>query len=231
MTRYYSLSHALYSSSLGIDICVKHSLLMDNVPESMALVPIEGSGPALSSSSSSTTTTTSCDNDLDQVEVIKSVVEYQLVIGQRDSCYLSYYNCSDLTLRQVSLNESPTDLHVSFTPLLLVPSPDGRYLLIATDKGMHIIMRMGTNTRISVLSGHNCSAYGKPIACWDAEGGDFVYSNSEHENTIVVYCACTGKVVKILEGHSGIVRTMYHHPCRQVLLSGSYDKSAILWSR
>jgi len=190
---------------------------MDNVPESMALVPIEGSS-------------SKCDDDLNRVEAIKAVVEYQLIIGQRDSCFLSYYNCSDLTLRLVSLNESPTDLHASLTPLLLVPSPDGRYLLIATDKSMHIIMKIGTNTRISVLSGHNCSAYGKPIACWDVEG-DFVYSNSEHENTIVVYCVCTGKVVKILEGHSGIVRTIHRHPCRHALLSGSYDKSAILWSR
>jgi len=191
---------------------------MDNVPESMALVlSIHGSGPA------------SNDNDLN-LESIKASVEYELIIGQRDSCYLSYYKCSDLSLRKVSLNESSSDLHASFTPLLLVPSPDGRYLLIATDTNMHIIVKLGTSTRVSVLSGHNCSAYGKPTASWD-DKGDFVYSNSEHENSIVVYCVWTGKVVKILEGHSGIVRSIYRHPYRQMLLSGSYDKSAILWSR
>lgn len=36
--------------------------------------------------------------------------------------------------QQVSINEKDWDLHVSFTVMSLVASPDGKYLLGATDK-------------------------------------------------------------------------------------------------
>lgn len=39
--------------------------------------------------------------------------------------------------RQVSLNEKDWDTHVSFTVMSLAASPDGKYLLGATDKSRH----------------------------------------------------------------------------------------------
>lgn len=51
--------------------------------------------------------------------------------------------------REVSLNASEWDTHVSFTVLSLSPSPCGRYLLAATDKARLIVYRMGTNTIVS----------------------------------------------------------------------------------
>jgi hypothetical protein len=54
--------------------------------------------------------------------------------------------------RNVSLNEAEWDTHVSFNPLNLSLSPDRKYLLVATDKNMHIVLRVGTNKRLRTLA-------------------------------------------------------------------------------
>ena len=65
--------------------------------------------------------------------------------------------------RKVSLNEADWDTHVSFTPLCLSLSPDHKYLLIATDKGFHFVVRIGSSKRLRLLAGgHSCGDYGKP---------------------------------------------------------------------
>ena len=68
--------------------------------------------------------------------------------------------------RKVSLNEADWDTHVSFTPLCLSLSPDHQYLLIATDKGFHFVVRVGSSKRLRLLAGgHSCGDYGKPKVC------------------------------------------------------------------
>ena len=155
---------------------------------------------------------------------------FDLVLGLRDVPYLSYINCGSFVTRQVSLNVNDWDAHVSFTPLSLSPSPAGDRLLVATDKNMHIIVRTGTNERLQVLSGHSCGPFGKPSTQW-SPCGSVVYSNSDDENVIYVYDTNTGRVTARLEGHGrGVVRGLA--TCRRngALLSGSYDKSVILWT-
>lgn len=184
---------------------------------------------------------------------------FDLIIGQRGVCYLMYvripcsnhYNCNNNNFESsnttattasatsntnfVSLNEKQWDNHVSFTPLLLCPSPCNKFLLVATDKHMHIILRTGSNQRVCTLSGHNCGDYGKPAVCWDSSGR-YIYSNSENESTIYIYSTFSGKVAHILSGsHSGFVRGLAccssgsNNSETSELLSVSYDKSLVLW--
>jgi WD40 repeat protein len=153
----------------------------------------------------------------------------ELVLGLRDVPYLLYIDCVTGATRQVSLNENAWDMHVSFAPLSLALSPGGERLLVATDKNMHILLEAGSNRRLQTFSGHSCGAYGKPSVCWSWRG-DFVYSNSDDENIVYVYCARSGKIVDRLVGHGkGIVRGVTAHKSKDLVLSASYDKSVILW--
>lgn len=156
--------------------------------------------------------------------------EYDLVLGMRDTAHLTYINCTTFASREVSLNENSWDLHVSFIPLYLAPSPCGGRLLVATDKHMHIVLRTGTNTRLQVLSGHSCGDYGKPVVQWDWRG-EFVFCNTDNDNVIYVYSMMMGKVVQKLAGHGkGLIRGLCAHSSKSELLTVSYDKSMVFWS-
>lgn len=155
----------------------------------------------------------------------------ELIVGLRDSCNLVYIDTTTWAQRQISMNENIWDTHVSFCPLSLSPSPNGRWLLVAGDNNMHVVYHLGTNTRLRVLNGgHMCSGFGRPSVSWECTN-DYIYCNSEGENTIYVYSLCSGRVVSILKGHFGAVRCVTCHETKRLVLSGSYDKSIILWAR
>ena len=183
---------------------------------------------------------------------------WDLVIGLRDSCTLVYVPCgeadSSTAARSVSLNERAWDTHASFTPLLLVPSPnEGRLLLVATDKNYHLLFQTGTNRRLRLFADHSCGQYGRPKACWD-HTGKYIFCNSELESCIYVYSVAAEKAVRKLTHHTGSVRDLAYFtttaasaattsegetqtgavdgsetPCA-LLVSGSFDKSVVLWS-
>lgn len=155
----------------------------------------------------------------------------ELIVGLRGLSSLVYLQIEGtFEQRQVSMNEKEWDTHVSFTPLYLSISPNQKYLLISTDKHMHIIVRLGTNQRVRVLTGHACGDYGKPMALWSNDG-KYVYCNSEEEHTVYVYSIAKEKVVDKLRGHSGIIRGIAIHPIRNLLATASYDKSVIVWDQ
>jgi WD40 repeat protein len=161
---------------------------------------------------------------------ISHSVEPELIIGLRGLCHLVYYHLITFEQRQISMNETDWNTHVSFTPLYLSISPNFRYLLIATDKSMHIIVKLGSNTRVRTLTGHQCGDYGKPVAEWD-RSGCHVYCNSEEEHALYVYSVAREKVVDRLKGHSGIIRGFSVNPRNGQVATASYDKSVILWDR
>lgn len=152
----------------------------------------------------------------------------ELIIGLRDCSELVYMNCTDFSQRQVSLNERAWDSHPSFVPLQLSLSPDRKYLLVATDKSFHFVLRLGTNERVRVLAEHTTGEYGKPRVCWDPTGR-YLYCNTDSEHTVYVYSLASERVVSKLSGHTGSVRDMSVHA--RTLLTCSFDKSVILWTR
>lgn len=152
----------------------------------------------------------------------------EVIIGLRDVCHLVYLDIATGVERAISMNEKEWDKHCSFTPLYLSVSPDRRYLLIATDKSMHLVLRLHSNRRLRVLAGHQAGDYSKPVAVWD-HTGRYVYSNSEEDATLYVYSLCAQKICHKVRGHSGIVRGVSAHPYQSLVATVSYDKAAVLW--
>lgn len=159
-----------------------------------------------------------------------------MIIGLRDSAHLVYLDCNSFeTQRLVSLNEQEWDTHVSYTPLHLSTSPDGKLLLIATDKSLHYVVHTGTNKRVRTLAGHSCGDYGKPSVAWDCTGR-YIYCNSDEDCAVYIYSLASERVVGRLGsaksgggGHKAQVRGVACHPTKRLVLSASYDKSIILW--
>jgi len=154
--------------------------------------------------------------------------DYELVIGLRDCAYLLYVDCATFATRKVSVNENAWDEHVSFTPLYLTPSPDQKYLLIATDTHLHIVVRVGTHERVCVLCGHESGEYGKPIVSWAVtncsdgssttsrksgigasmhQNSPYIYSTSHNSSDIYVYNILDGSHT-VLSGESSA--TIYY---------------------
>ncbi|CAN0448196.1 unnamed protein product, partial [Ascophyllum nodosum] len=138
----------------------------------------------------------------------------ELVVSARGQPHLTYVNVETLDQRRVSLNEKDWDTHVSFTVMSLAASPDGQYLLGATDKSRIFLWRVGSNARIRTLMGHTTDDYFQPRVVWEPSGL-FLYCNSSLDNDVHVHCLASGRVVERLKGHRSVVRDMYHDPTRR----------------
>lgn len=156
--------------------------------------------------------------------------ELELIIGLRGVAHLVYHAVRSGREAMISMNENAWDTHCSFTPLYLSVSPDRRYLLIATDKAMHLVLRLRSHHRVRVLAGHNAGDYSKPVVVWDATG-QYVYSNSEEEAALYVFSLCSQRVTQKLVGHAGILRGVAAHPHKALAATASYDKAVIIWTK
>ena len=168
---------------------------------------------------------------VDEVEKeVEDGCDWELIIGLRDTPHLTYLHCETYEQRFVTLNESAWDMHCSFTPLHLAVSPNKKYLLIATDKNFHFIVKIGESQRLRFLAGgHSSGDFGKPRVSWD-NTGKYVYCNNEEGTSISIYSVCTERSVRSLSVHTGSVRDVICHPTKPIMASASYDKSVILFS-
>ena len=168
---------------------------------------------------------------VDEVEKeVEDGCDWELIIGLRDTPHLTYLHCKTYEQRFVTLNESAWDMHCSFTPLHLAVSPNKKYLLIATDKNFHFIVKIGESQRLRFLAGgHSSGDFGKPRVSWD-NTGKYVYCNNEEGTSISIYSVCTERSVRSLSVHTGSVRDVICHPTKPIMASASYDKSVILFS-
>ena len=168
---------------------------------------------------------------VDEVEKeVEDGCDWELIIGLRDTPHLTYLHCETYEQRFVTLNESAWDMHCSFTPLHLAVSPNKKYLLIATDKNFHFIVKIGESQRLRFLAGgHSSGDFGKPRISWD-NTGKYVYCNNEEGTSISIYSVCTERSVRSLSVHTGSVRDVICHPTKPIMASASYDKSVILFS-
>lgn len=155
---------------------------------------------------------------------------YELVIALRDTNHLIYMDCETFKQRFVLLNENAWDTHVSITPLFLLTSPDLKCLLVATDKNMHFMTRLGESKRLKVYAGHNCGDYGKPRVSFDATG-QYVYCNSENDSSVFIYDVTSGSIVGKLDGHRNIVKDVCCSRIGRLVATASFDRSIIIWHR
>ena len=153
---------------------------------------------------------------------------WELVVAVRDRPHLIYVNCNSLEQKEVSFNENEWDKHVSFTPLHLSLSPNMKWLLVSTNKGQHLIYRLGSNKRLRILASHDCNDYGKPGTAWDPTG-KYIYSLSDSGYKVLVYSVASERVVGWLIGHSGAVRSVVCHPITREVVTASFDKSVRVW--
>lgn len=209
------------------------SLIFENTPECLAFTTTHTNTTDTTPASSSSSTSTAAAADIEEDASCAENTVIELIVGLRGVPYLTYYtfpsvSTTALTARHVSLNVNDWDTHVSFTALFLAPSPNQKYLLVATDHHQLYLYKLGTNIRVKVLVGHNCGEYGKPMVIWDPSSS-YCYINSEEENAVYVYSIAREKMIERLLGHKGIVRSLAYHPTLPYLVSASYDKSLIIW--
>lgn len=122
---------------------------------------------------------------------------------------------NEYTVTKLHLNTYPLDDHVSFAILCIRPCPlllqGKRYLAAATDSGRHLILAAGaadaTENRdhaknlskashciVRNLYGHDADCYSNPVIAW-SRNGRYLYSNTQHDCTLLVYDIASGKRV------------------------------------
>jgi WD40 repeat protein len=173
-------------------------------------------------------TTIRFENIVESLIFVEKSSENTLVIALRDSLDLVYFNCVTLQKKNVPINISSWDTHRSITPLALSSSPDGNFILVGTDKNMHILYQVGTNKRVRTFAGHSSGQYGKPRVSFSCDG-KYIYSNSESENCVYIYSVASEKVEKTLHSHTNIVRDVCTSFTDNSLITCSYDKSVKYW--
>ncbi|KAG5182397.1 WD40-repeat-containing domain protein [Tribonema minus] len=156
----------------------------------------------------------------------------RLMVASREQPHLVYVDLVDgagYAQARVSVNANAWDAHVSFSVLGLAASPDGRYVLAATDRARTIVYRAGHNAHIRTLVGHAADAYFQPRAAWSPSGLT-AFCNSQDARGVVAYCVAGARVVERAGGHAGAVRDVCTHPTARVLYTASYDKSVKVWT-
>lgn len=148
------------------------------------------------------------------------------VLGVREDNYLHYINLDTLEDERVNVNENLDD-HVSFTPMDIRKSPDGRALLVATDKDKLIIFPLRSSKHLCTLYGAPNGGFATPRCAW-ARSGKYVYGTGE-DNCIYVWDVAVQQVVHRLTGHTGIVRNIIGLQGSEGLVSVSFDKTLRLW--
>ena len=158
----------------------------------------------------------------------------------RGTSYLSYFDLRDeykqskMSLNGGSAGTGCFDEHVSFAVLSLLPSPDGKYIALATDASRNIIIETGTERIVRSLYGHKNDGFSNPKIAWSTSG-QYLYGNSQDENCICVWDIASSSIVKRMDesagGHSGFVRDIYSSKSTDTVTSVSFDKTAKIWLR
>lgn len=154
---------------------------------------------------------------------------HSVVVGAREDNYLTYISLDDsFTTTTYNMNENNDDW-VSFTPMFLAPSPSGKHLLVYTDSksGRLIIFRSHSSLQLKNIYGVMCDGFSQPRAAWD-KTGKYVFATSDDWKVWVIEVA-TGKWVKKLEGHQGVVRGLDYDAQKEWVVSCSFDKSVRIW--
>ncbi|KAF9112609.1 hypothetical protein BGX27_003103 [Mortierella sp. AM989] len=154
-----------------------------------------------------------------------------VVIGTRDDNYLHYVDLINYNTVRYNMNVNKDDW-VSFTPLDISVSPhnNGGYLLVSTDSptGRQILFRTDSALQLSNYYGVPTDGFSTPRNAWHKSGKYFYVTGNDHK----IYCFQVGgnqKIVKILEGHTSLVRGLFMDYQRNMLVSCSFDKSVRLW--
>lgn len=155
-----------------------------------------------------------------------------LVMYERDTSYLTYFDLKDdfkVTTYSVNGNvNGGYDAHVSFAILQLVPSPNGKYLCLATDASRNIIMEVGTSNIIRDLYGHKNDGFSNPRVAW-SKSGQYIFGNTQEDCSLIVWDVSSAKIVALLKGHDGQLRDIFSSKLTDIVVTASFDKTCRVW--
>lgn len=124
-------------------------------------------------------------------------------------------------------------------------SPDGKILastwIVATSddkfrrapKGVITLWDVESGEKIAMLDGHSppiAGEYSNPItALVFSLDGRYLVSGAA-DNTIIVWDAQTGSLLKILHGHTGAINSLAFSPDGKLLYSNAMDGTVVIWN-
>jgi len=175
------------------------------------------------------------------------------VLAARDDHHLLYYDVAGGSdggpkeRQKVNLNVVG-DSVVSFAVLSLAASPNGKMVAACTDKSRVIVLQAYSNRQLRNLYGAVVEEYDTPTVCFSLDN-TFVYCSSslavkaqgsdDLEERLAQVTAMCGQIsifelksaqeVLRLPCHERAVRCMARHPQKEVLITGSFDKTAKYW--
>ena len=158
--------------------------------------------------------------------------EAMLVVGLQNNNYLHYVRVDDgkWTQTTFNLNENGDD-HVSFSPVWLSFSPDGRRLLCTTDSASGLVILLETQSSKQLKRYYikpSDDAFTTRRHCWHPSGKFFYVSGGE-DTDIHVARTETGEIMTTLSGHKSTVRAMTLN-ADIGLISVGYDHLLNVWA-
>ncbi|KAI9246131.1 S-adenosyl-L-methionine-dependent methyltransferase [Sporodiniella umbellata] len=154
----------------------------------------------------------------------------QLILGVRNDNYLHYIHLPSLSIERVNMNSTGDDW-VSFSPVHLSVSPDGKHLLCTTDhaSGRTILFAIGESRQLqNYYVNASDNQFVTRLHAWHPSGLYF-YATGNDDHSISIIEAKTGSVVHQLQGHKAMVRSLVISPDIGLISTG-YDQSVKIWS-
>jgi len=152
-----------------------------------------------------------------------------LVAGIRDDNYLHYISLTDFSDTRYNMNANGDDW-VSFTPMWLSVSPNGKYLLVSTDDSNGRVILFGVHSNVQLRNFYGAATdrlSSAPRHCWDANG-KYVYIAGGTDCRIRVIEVKTANVAYELKGHSAMIRSLAFDPAIGLASTG-FDRTIRLW--
>ncbi|KAJ2960074.1 hypothetical protein NQZ79_g4475 [Umbelopsis isabellina] len=152
-----------------------------------------------------------------------------LVAGVRDDNYLHYISLKDFSDTRYNMNSNGDDW-VSFTPMWLSVSPNGKYLLVSTDDSNGRVILFGINSSVQLRNFYGAATdmlSSAPRHCWDPSGR-YVYIAGGNDCRIRVIEVKTGKVAYQLAGHTAMIRSLAFDETVGLASTG-FDRTIRLW--
>lgn len=151
----------------------------------------------------------------------------QLLIGVRNYCWLTHFELDTKTTTRVNLNEL-NDEHVSFSPLHMSLSPDGRTVLMSTDKNYLVLYQLGESKVLRRFWDIKADSDTAPRHVWH-RSGRYIISSSVGKD-LMVWEVASQRQVAVLRAHAGPIRDLAYVPHSNQLISVSFDKSLKIWN-